>query len=314
MSALEWRPVTLADVPELIRLDHAVAKHEGDPHLETEAGLADDLADTAWTMALDTQAAVAPDGTIAGWVGMAPPPAGGTRIDAWGRVHPDARGRGIGRRLLGWQLDRAAEQYAEAGATGRWEFQTSVLDSDSEAARLFARYGLAPARYWFDMDRPVADPIPSVELADGLEIVPFEGKYEDAVYHAHMEAFLDHWGFQHRPQEEWRKRFDSADFRPRQSLLVLTRDAEIAGYLLSMAFADPTRMTMTTIGTRRPWRRKGVASALMAAALEAYRAAGVTTANLGVDTANPSGAVGVYERMGFRTIQTVITFSRPIGG
>jgi ribosomal protein S18 acetylase RimI-like enzyme len=51
----------------------------------------------------------------------------------------------------------------------------------------------------------------------------------------------------------------------------------------------------------------------MAAALEAYRAAGVTTANLGVDAANPSGAVGVYERMGFRTMQTAITFSRSIG-
>jgi len=159
----------------------------------------------------------------------------------------------------------------------------------------------------------VADPIPLMEPAEGLEVVPFEDKYEKALYHAHMEAFLDHWGFQTRPQEEWRKRFDSADFRPQQSFLVLTPGREIAGYLLSMAFADPSRMTMATIGTRRPWRRKGVATALMAAALGAYREAGVTTANLGVDTANPSGAVGVYERMGFRAMHKAVTFSRLIG-
>jgi mycothiol synthase len=45
---------------------------------------------------------------------IAPPTFRGSyRVDLEGRVHPGWRGRGIGRALLGWQLERGAQVHAE---------------------------------------------------------------------------------------------------------------------------------------------------------------------------------------------------------
>jgi ribosomal protein S18 acetylase RimI-like enzyme len=163
------------------------------------------------------------------------------------------------------------------------------------------------------MVREVAAPVIETPLAEGLTAVPYEPRYEDSLYTAHMAAFADHWAFQPRPQPEWRSRVESVNFRPALSLLAVDASDEVAGYLLTNGFQDPARMTMAVIGTRRAWRRRGVASALIARALAAYRAAGVSTAELGVDSANPTGALGVYERMGFARGLSSTTYGRAIG-
>jgi GNAT superfamily N-acetyltransferase len=41
------------------------------------------------------------------------PPDGGIRVTLEGGVHPEHRGMGIGRELLAWQVDRAAERRSE---------------------------------------------------------------------------------------------------------------------------------------------------------------------------------------------------------
>jgi ribosomal protein S18 acetylase RimI-like enzyme len=38
---------------------------------------------------------------------------------------------------------------------------------------------------------------------------------------------------------------------------------------------------------------------------------GLTSAGLGVDTENPSGALGLYERLGFHTDQRFLILYRP---
>ncbi|MER3393480.1 MAG: GNAT family N-acetyltransferase, partial [Microcella pacifica] len=53
------------------------------------------------------------------------------------------------------------------------------------------------------------------------------------------------------------------------------------------------------VGTVRPWRRRGLASALLGAVLEAYSLEGLERAVLDVDTESPTGALGVYTALGF---------------
>lgn len=61
------------------------------------------------------------------------------------------------------------------------------------------------------------------------------------------------------------------------------------------------------IGVRRGWRKRGLATALLCESMRAFRAAGFEWAVLGVDAESLTGAVGVYERVGFRTsLQTVV--------
>ena len=51
--------------------------------------------------------------------------------------------------------------------------------------------------------------------------------------------------------------------------------------------------------TRALWRRRGLARALMTRALRLIREHGLTSAALGVDAENPTGALSLYESLGF---------------
>src|SRR5262245_46125164 len=105
MDELTWRPYDPPDAPALARLITEIDRLAWGTHRLTE-----DQVRTYSQMlrdpAEDSRSVLAPDGALIGYGWVTPPPAGGHRIDLWGGVHPDWRGRGIGRRLLRWQLDR----------------------------------------------------------------------------------------------------------------------------------------------------------------------------------------------------------------
>ena len=63
---------------------------------------------------------------------------------------------------------------------------------------------------------------------------------------------------------------------------------------------------------RRPWRRRGLARALLARSLQVLRERGMTEAALGVDTENPSGALRLYESLGYRPVQRWTVYRKPM--
>ena len=69
------------------------------------------------------------------------------------------------------------------------------------------------------------------------------------------------------------------------------------------------------LGVLRPARGRGIASAAIVAALRAGTAAGCDTAGLQVDTENPTGAFGLYQRLGFTPVRTRVQWActRPPG-
>ncbi|GMA31460.1 GNAT family N-acetyltransferase [Litorihabitans aurantiacus] len=79
----------------------------------------------------------------------------------------------------------------------------------------------------------------------------------------------------------------------------------IAGYLISGRYEQDWDALGYTVGytdllgVRKEWRGRRVATALLGAAMRAYAASGIQYAGLGVDTDNPTGAFGLYERLGY---------------
>ena len=59
------------------------------------------------------------------------------------------------------------------------------------------------------------------------------------------------------------------------------------------------RAWLESVSVRRPWRRRGLARALIAASLVDLRRRGIEEALLGVDAENPNGALALYEGRGF---------------
>ena len=87
----------------------------------------------------------------------------------------------------------------------------------------------------------------------------------------------------------------------------------VLGYILAEENEKNNRLRGYTenICVRRPYRKQGVASALIAENLRELKARGLTEAALGVDTENLTGALGVYEAMGFRPVKRFTAYRKP---
>jgi mycothiol synthase len=297
MADFNFRPYRPGDAAALTALYNAVEQHAGGHpgyiEDETAAVIKAIVADPE----TDTRLAFSPDGELVAAGVLGTPPPGGFRVDAHGGVAPQWRGRGLGREVLGWQVDRAREVHRAAGSPDGWAFEANTLLADDTAVRLFERFGAKPSRYYFEMVAPAKDdPRP---MPDDLRVQTYEPQFERALFEAHTEAFSDHWGYQMRTFDQWTGfTVRSESFLPDLSRLVFDGD-ELAAYVLTYDDADPDRVYIGQVGTRRPYRRRGLAGALLADVVAGSAASGKGTVYLWVDADSPTGAVGVYENAGF---------------
>jgi ribosomal protein S18 acetylase RimI-like enzyme len=69
---------------------------------------------------------------------------------------------------------------------------------------------------------------------------------------------------------------------------------------------------LDSIFTRRPWRRRGLARALISRSLVLLRDLGMNDASLGVDLTNPHQALALYESCGFRAVSSSTAYRKPL--
>lgn len=215
-------------------------------------------------------------------------------------------GRAVVEPLIDALEARAAAVAADQGPVDRPRV-LSTFSGDGQAWRLeaFERRGYEIVRWAFEMVRPNLDAIEVPPLPAGLELRPIEGRAAlRQVWDADVEAFRDHWGGFDASDEAFEEWLDEPDLDP--SLFVVAFDGdEIAGAVLNQIATSENeqlgvrRGWLDSVFTRRPWRRRGLAAALVARSLLVLRERGMDSAILGVDAENPTGALGVYERAGF---------------
>lgn len=236
------------------------------------------------------------------------------RAVLYGEVDPPRRGRGIGRQVLAWQLERAA-----AGLSGRDVpgFARVYRGADEpDAARLMARFDLRPARWFEDLLRPLDPPL-DVAPPDGVEIVPWDTDRHDELLTVRNAAFADHWGSVPLSATQWHDDLVAEEFRPDLSVMAVA-DGAIVGFSRNEFYAQDEQLSrrrdgwIQLLATLRDWRGRGVASALIGASLDRFRAAGFTHAMIGVDRENLSGAAGLYRRLGFEPTYQSVCYERRV--
>jgi ribosomal protein S18 acetylase RimI-like enzyme len=100
--------------------------------------------------------------------------------------------------------------------------------------------------------------------------------------------------------------------RFRRSLESTYARSVVAGYVVSHAYQQDwealrfSQGWVALIGVRPAWRGRKLAPALLAGVLRAYADDGMDAAGLDVDTGNATGALTLYEGMGFHVKQTYI--------
>ncbi|RYV50336.1 GNAT family N-acetyltransferase [Pengzhenrongella frigida] len=323
---LAWRSLTPADAPELAALVARIEEVDGAPFRTTLVEVGEWFTGSWKDPSRDTVGGFAPGGALVAYAFAEVAPGDVTiiRANLRGGVHPAYRRRGIGTALVRW-MDARGRQLLAASGSSAAGWLTTFLEGESGAEhRLFAAAGFTPARWFTTMRRDLAEPSPERAVPSGLTLVPWSIELDDAIRVAHNEAFADHWGSQPRTAEQWRG--SRSSFVPRWSFaIVADADADadadespapvVAGYLMAESFVDDWPVLgysfgyVHQLGVRRPWRRQGLAVALLAAAMDAFRSEGVAYAVLDVDTENPTGAHGVYSRVGFTPVHRSVAYT-----
>ncbi|HEY8632022.1 MAG TPA: GNAT family N-acetyltransferase [Candidatus Limnocylindrales bacterium] len=234
-------------------------------------------------------------------------------VEGW--VSPAFRRRGLGRALLHWAEARAREVALVDGRTGERSLGSWPDEAQAGAVALYESEGYAIVRYGFMMVRDLAEPIPELPLPDGLELRPVEPVDHRRIWDADVEAFRDHWDPGERTDADFEGWFASPELDTGLWRVAWDGD-EVAGSVMNFIYPAENetlgqqRGWLDHVSVRRPWRRRGLASALIAASMRALRDVGMTEAALGVDAENPSGALRVYENLGFRRTRTGVAYRK----
>lgn len=220
-------------------------------------------------------------------------------------VRPD--GRLLVRAAGEWTAEAAAVAAALASRRGR----TALAHIDAEAIpeqQALAAAGFAVSRREAAVVFPVEQalealgaPAPPV----GIELHSADEVDEDRLRLLDDELRQDvpgTSGWRSTPEEFRENTFADPDFDPQTYLVAVdTASGEYLG--LVRVWMTPGKPRLGMIGVRRGHRRRGIASALLARALEAVRASGGTEVTTEYDHEN-SASRSLLERLGARLLGT----------
>ena len=229
---------------------------------------------------------------------------GDAKEKVWGdlRVPPEERSSETIARLVDWMEGRAA------GA----RFRLYVQERVAEVREELERRGYKPVRYSFEMEIDLGQEPPAPDWPEGITVRTYRDGEAQRVYEIDQETFADHWDYTPTPFDEWRHWNMEDGFDP-ELWFVAEDGEEIAAICLCRPEREgrPGMGWVSTLGVRKPWRRRGLGLALLQHSFRELRARGCERAGLGVDGENTTGAVRLYERAGMHVARRSDTYERP---
>jgi len=301
------RPALADDIAQLAVLDATYTRSVVGKALRNENEIRTEWKSPTFDPATDSQVVVFVEDEIIGWCEVYDQ-APHTRISSRLRVSP-ASDRCVATRLIEWCIERARCGANQAAAGERVILTQAAFESDVAGTARLKAMGFKFCRCFLGMRIEMATPPLGAIWPDGIlvrSMIP--GQDDRAAVEAVRDAFRDHWGYVEssleEDLEEWRQWiYEDEDFDTDLWFLAMDGD-EIAGFCQCYPIAgdDPATGLVDELGVRPPWRRRGLATALLRHAFRAFYDRGVRNVELGVDAESPTGATDLYERAGMRVM------------
>jgi mycothiol synthase len=221
---------------------------------------------------------------------------------------PKWYGKGVRVAMLRHDEQRLKEIADQHGPDADLMLQSTAADTETDWISVLVSEGYRVFRYGFLMVRPNLKNVPQQSLPEGVEMRPVKPEHYRDIINAWNEACKDMRGQIPISDEDLRGFQGSSIFEPSLWRIAWHGD-QVVGTAINWinkqenAEFNRKRGHVELISVRRSWRGKGIAKALIARSLRLLKSRGMTEAALGVDAENPSGALHLYQKMGFQIVQ-----------
>lgn len=229
-------------------------------------------------------------------------------------VLPEWRDRGIEIAIIRWCEERLTQIADEHPRDSQRFYQTYSNEFKTRFNEILTSLGYTPERFFIEMSRTLED-IPAAELPQGIDARPVKKGDERKIWDAANEAFRDHWGYSQPKDEHYTDYEGSKYFQPDLWQVAWDGDEVVASVLnyIDHDYNEKNnrlRGWTENISTRKSWRQRGIAKALIIRSMHMHKANGMTEVGLGVDTHNLSGALQLYESLGYHKDKTFINYRK----
>ena len=313
------RPATYDDIPMVVAmLNQTASNHQKSffvDDLKTEWSTPNFDVTNSIQLVFDNQRQLV--GYIEVWDVDNPP----VHPTIWGRVHPDYRRLGIGRYLMTWAETRAMKAISRCPDDVRVAIQCGCDHDQIDTQKLFESMGFQYYRDSWDMEITLSEEPPEVAAPDGFIIRDYRHPDEFSnIVLANEEAFEDHFGYVKKTPEQhleqWQHLIDTDPYFDPAVWFVAEHLAsgEIAGVSISRprAWTDPKKAYLGSLSVRRPYRRNGLAMALLKHTFHAFWLRGTKTISLSVDARNLTGATHLYKKAGMTVSRHLMMYEKEL--
>lgn len=236
-------------------------------------------------------------------------------VSIYGGVHPDHTHQGLGTYLTRWGEDWTRAHVRLAPADAQIAVQHYVNARNDAARALMERLGYANLRTIAVMQIELDAAPPQPPQIEGIRIRPFvAGQDERATWEAHEDAFRDSWGRTPNTFERWLQITERDRSQNDTQMWYLAEDEDsgvVVGVCLARHIPESSGW-IGTVGVRRPWRRRGVALALLRTAFAEYLRRGQHEVQLSVDMASPTDAPKLYSQAGMHPVQQILLYRKEL--
>jgi len=227
-------------------------------------------------------------------------------------VVPEHRGKGIGKHLV----NKAIESFRERGME-----TVEAVATKKEAIKLFENMGFKQIRLFSLMKRAL-DSLPQ-NIGENQEVVLRKLRNQDRadielLTFLENDTFSEDYNFRPAKVEETEHMLNEHPIFREQEWLFADLDGEAVGYV-GVGIDNKSNLEKNTkagwimdIGVLKPYRRTGIGKRLMIESMKLLKAKGMTEVMLGVDDQNPTKAMRLYDKVGFKVERKDIAYQKTI--
>jgi len=232
----------------------------------------------------------------------------------WLGVLPKFRGKGIAKKLVEKSIESLKHRGMKVAET--W------AQTDREACvHVFESFGFKQARVTSIMKRSLKN-IPC-NIGENIEVTIRNMRVEDEediklLNRLDNETFKEHFNFRPRTIEETKYALFEMPWYNEQKWFFAVLDNQPLGYAgigIDEGLNKEKNMKwgwVLDIGILKPYRKKGIGTRLMLHSMQSLKSSRVEEVLLYVDDMNPTNAIKLYKKLGFKALRKSIIYQLPL--